>query len=438
MLHHLKHALHKYWRPQRYALLDELLRNQHLSPAQMQAKQQADLSKTLAFAYQAVPYYRQTFPHEGARLSDLPILQKNEVITHRDALLADGLDVKTLKLGKTGGSTGQPVSFYYDAFKGELMRAGMTRSYMMSGWRPGQKILNFWGAKQDIKQSTSIYTTGKQAVKSWLAAEKTLPAYEITEAELWRWAQTVQAWRPALLQGYASILAELARFVIDQRLPMPDTLLGVYSTAEVLYDWQRALMEQAFGCKVFNQYGSREIPNMACECRHGNLHLFSDMVYMESVRIQDEDRLLVTSLTNKVMPLIRYEIGDAGRLKEGDCPCGSPFPLLEMDLCRSNDLIVTTDGKHIYPSYFIHLLDELTDIRQFQFIQSAPDQITLSLVSATPLNADEAIKLQARLHAEVDARLSLDIRQAQAIPRTTSGKHRFVINQLAQSGKRHA
>lgn len=442
MIHRLKHALHKRWRPQRYALLDELLRNQRLSPAQMREKQQTELARTLAFAYQAVPYYRQTFPHEGARLGEVPILQKSSVITHRDALLADGLDAKTLKLGKTGGSTGQPVSFYYDAFKGELMRAGMTRSYMMSGWLPGQKILNFWGAKQDIKpgagRHASGYASGKQVLKSWLAAEKTIPAYEFSEAELRSWAQIVQTWRPVLLQGYASILAELARFVIDQRLPMPATLLGVYSTAEVLYDWQRALMEQAFGCKVFNQYGSREIPNMACECRHGNLHVFSDMVCMESVRIEDEDRLLVTSLTNKVMPLIRYEIGDSGRLREGECPCGAPFPLLEMGLCRSNDLIVTTAGKRIYPSYFIHLLDGFTGIRQFQFIQSAPDLITLSLVSAAPLNTSEAARLQARLYAEIDPRLSLDIRQVQAIPRTASGKHRFVINQLAQSGSRHA
>ena len=89
-----------------------------------------------------------------------------------------------------------------------------------------------------------------------------------------------------LLQGYASVLAEVARVVIDQRMPMPQTLIGVYSTAEVLDDSQRQLMQQAFGCKVFNQYGSREIPNIACECRHGNMHVFTDMVYLESVPLE--------------------------------------------------------------------------------------------------------------------------------------------------------
>ena len=69
---------------------------------------------------------------------------------------------------------------------------------------------------------------------AWVSGETTLAAREFTERELREWATFVQSWRPVLLQGYASILAALARFVLDQRLAMPNTLRGVYSTAEVL------------------------------------------------------------------------------------------------------------------------------------------------------------------------------------------------------------
>ena len=191
----------------------------------------------------------------------------------------------------------------------------------------------------------------------FIAAEHTIAAYEYTEdAAASNGRASSSAYRPVLLQGYASILAEVARVVIDQRLPMPKTLIGVYSTAEVLDDSQRRLMQQAFGCKVFNQYGSREIPNIACECRLGNMHVFTDMVYLESVKLDDEDRLLVTSLTNRLMPMIRYDIGDSGRLLEGECGCGLPFPLMEMGMCRQNDLIRTRGGKTVHPSYFNRLL----------------------------------------------------------------------------------
>ncbi|MHB8167788.1 MAG: phenylacetate--CoA ligase family protein, partial [Sulfuricella sp.] len=304
------------------------------------------------------------------------------------------------------------------------MRAGMCRSYMGSGWKPGQKILNFWGARQDIKGDRSF---GK-IVKDAIAAEKTIAAYEYTEAQLHDWAGTIRSYQPVLLQGYASILAELAGYVIDHRIRMPDTLLGVFSTAEVLYGWQRELIEQAFQCKVFNQYGSREIPNIACECRHGNQHIFTDMVYLESVNLNHEDRLIITSLTNRVMPFIRYEIGDSGKLKEGICACGSPFPMMEMGLCRSNDIIKTRSGKSIYPSYFIHLLDGLADIKQYQFIQSVPDKITLNLVSPSRLSADALSSLRARVRRDVDENMVLEINHVEEIKRTLSGKHRFVIS----------
>jgi phenylacetate-CoA ligase len=65
-------------------------------------------------------------------------------------------------------------------------------------------------------------------------------------------------------------------------MKMPRSLIGVYATAEVLTDAQRDLMQQAFGCKVFNQYGCREVPNIAWECRHGNMHVFADLVVLES------------------------------------------------------------------------------------------------------------------------------------------------------------
>ncbi|MDP3482234.1 MAG: hypothetical protein Q8S05_02870 [Sulfuricella sp.] len=201
----------------------------------------------------------------------------------------------------------------------------------------------------------------------------------------------------------------------------------------MLYGWQRELMEQAFQCKVFNQYGSREIPNIACECRHGNQHVFTDMVYLESLKIDNEDRLIITSLTNRVMPFIRYEIGDSGRLKEGNCACGSPFPMMEMGLCRSNDIIKTRSGKSIYPSYFIHLLDGLADIQQYQFIQSEPDKITLNLVSPSGLSSEAMSSLRARVRRDVDENMVLEINRVDEIKRTISGKHRFVISQPTRS-----
>lgn len=433
MIPRLKHRLHRLAFKERYTYLDQLLHNQALSREQLLDKQQNELHQIIRFASAHTDYYAEkyadlVYPGKTVPPAEaLPVLRKDEVLQHRDRMVARTLQLDQLRVGSTGGSTGKPLTFYYDRHKMELMRAGMCRSYMWSGWRPGERILNFWGARQDIKSNAGI----RKKYLDFIAAEKTIPAYQYTESQLADWAKSIGSYQPVLLQGYASIVAELARYIVDQDIPMPDTLKGVYSTAEVLYDWQRQLMEQAFGCKVFNQYGSREIPNMAVECRHGNQHVFTDMVYMESVHENDEDKLLVTSLSNRVMPFIRYEIGDSGKLKAGECSCGSPFPMMEMGVCRSNDIIRTPAGQHIYPAYFIHLLDGLSGIRQYQFVQDSPDRIKLYVASTHELSDEIIRELQGRVSTEVDEQMKLEVIQADEIPRTISGKHRFVISYAA-------
>lgn len=423
----VRNPLHRRRHPERFALLDRLLATAARSPAQLREEQREDLAAIIAYAAENTDFYAERFGdrRDIVDITSLPILTKDDVRAHRDRLLARNADRSRAQLGYTGGSTGQPLAFWWDSARHELMRAGMMRSYMASGWRPGDRILNFWGARQDIRGGGIGKRWGE-----WVTGEKTLDAREYDEATLRAWAGLIRAWRPVLLQGYASILAALARFVIAERIAMPPTLLGVYSTAEVLDDAQRRDMERAFGCRVFNQYGSREVPNIACECRRGNMHVFTDMVYLESLPAEGgEERLIVTSLTNRLMPMIRYDIGDSGRLRDGECDCGWPFPLMEMGVCRKNDLIRTAAGRYIHPSFFNGLLYDLMQVRQYQFVQTAPDRIVLNLVAAAPLPPGRIADMQARIHAEADAAMTLEVRDVEEISPTASGKRRFVVSE---------
>jgi phenylacetate-CoA ligase len=418
----LKVWLHRRRQPLRYQLLDGLLATQALTPAQLRRKQQDDLHASVDFARAHTAYYAERLAAlpDDWRIGDLPILTKDTVRDRLPDLLARGHDPHTTPIGHTGGSTGQPLAFWYDDYKHELMRAGMMRSYLMSGWRPGEKILNFWGARQDTVAGGVF---GGERIGDFIAAEKTLPAHEINEEKLRTWANFIAAYRPVLLQGYASILATLARFILDRQLAMPASLIGVYSTAEMLTEEMREAMEAAFGCTVFNQYGSREIPNIACECRHGRMHVFTDMVWLESVNGQ----LLVTSLTNRLMPMIRYANGDCGELLDETCACGSPFPLMAMGLCRQNDFIVAPDGRRIHPSFFNRLLYGQTQVAHYQFVQETPQRVVLRLATAAPLAGATVVALQAGIRS---VGLALDIEYVPEIGRTASGKHRFVISRL--------
>ncbi|RTZ71374.1 MAG: hypothetical protein DSZ02_11295 [Gammaproteobacteria bacterium] len=420
----IRQWLHRRYRPQRYALLPGLLENERLDAETLQRRQQQAIDEMVRFAMENTDYYAEQYAGRIGRtglvqIEQLPLLTREQVIANRDRMRNRNLRPGSYRLGHTGGSTGTPLAFWYDDHKIELMRAGMMRGYRWSGWRPGEKILNFWGARQDLK------TGLRRRYKEFIVAERTLGAWEYDTQTLQRWAETIRSWRPVLLQGYASVLAELARYLLRRRVRLPRGIKGVYSTAEVLHDWQREAMESAFGCPVFNQYGSREVPNIALQCRQGNLHVFTDMVALESVQRKGEARLLVTSLSNRVMPFIRYENGDTGRLREGSCSCGSPFPLMELDLCRSNDLVRTPGGRRVYPSWFVHLLDGIAGVRHYQFVQESPQRMVLKLVSEKPLDREAASALQQRVSDELG--LALEIREVDAIARSASGKHRFVI-----------
>jgi phenylacetate-CoA ligase len=420
-MRNLKAWLHRRRQPLRYQLLDGLLATQALTPDQLRRKQQDDLAASVAFARANTVFYAERYAAlpDDWRIGDLPVLTKDDVRARLPDLLARGNDPATTPIGHTGGSTGQPLAFWYDEYKHELMRAGMMRSYMMSGWRPGQKILNFWGARQDTVAGGVF---GGERIGDFIAAEKTLPAHEVSTAKLDTWTAFIRRYRPTLLQGYASILAALARHMRERNIAPPPGLIGVYSTAEVLTEEMRGTMEAAFGCKVFNQYGSREIPNIACECRRGRMHVFTDMVWLESVA----GRLLVTSLTNRLMPMIRYENGDSGELLDETCDCGSPFPLMAMGLCRRNDFIVAPGGRRIHPSFFNRLLYGRMQVDAYQFVQDAPGSVRLRLAGAL-LEESAQVEMKKAVGAEG---LVLEIDYVPEIERTISGKHRFVISRL--------
>ena len=426
----LKSLVHRQARPLRYRLLQPLLEHETLSAEQLQHYQQQQFNAMVRFAIQNTDYYRDSYQGiAGPDLdaAELPVLTKQAVVEQRDAMVAGGLDQPGLKLGYTGGSTGKPLAFYYTAEKTEHMRAGMMRSYRWAGWRPGDRVLNFWGAQQEIRKPRTL----TDRLRRYAAAERTLGAYEFTEADLLSWARQVQSWKPTLLQGYASILAELAQFVRSNNLRMPATIKGVFTTAEALLDWQRAAIESAFSCTVFNQYGSREVPNIGLQCAQGNFHIFSDLVKLESLPVDGEHRLLVTSLSNRVMPMIRYELGDLGRLQAGQCSCGSPFPLMALDVCRKNDLVVTPGGRRIYPSYFAHLLDGHGEIEQFQFVQTDPCSIVLKLRAPQDVVDVVELALRSRIRTDLGTDMTFRVECVAAIPRSRSGKHRFVIGMPA-------
>ena len=101
-------------------------------------------------------------------------------------------------------------------------------------------------------------------------------------------------------------------------------------------------MEAFFNCKVASQYGCYEVNSIAYECPFHKLHVMTENVYVEIV---EDNQICITSKHNRVMPFVRYKVGDRGRLcTDKNCSCGSQEPILELEMARDNDLIQKADG----------------------------------------------------------------------------------------------
>jgi len=194
---------------------------------------------------------------------------------------------------------------------------------------------------------------------------------------------------PKLVLSYAPAGFEVARFATEHNISVPPQR-GFIATAGMLYDHMRAQIEQTFGCRVFNRYGSREIGDMAGECEHGTgLHVLPWCSYIEvldehgqPVGPGEEGDIVVTGLTNRAMPLIRYAIGDRAVPAAAEpCPCGRPGPRLAAVTGRTVDLFQTAAGTQVSGGYFVQLLTYKDWVGPFQVLQPAPNEVEYVIVA---------------------------------------------------------
>jgi phenylacetate-CoA ligase len=253
-------------------------------------------------------------------------------------------------------------------------------------------------------------------------------------------ASMLVSWQPRHVIGYASALEVFAKFLLE-RQENRIRPVAVKTTADVLSDDRRETIERAFGCPVYNFYGSREINNLAVECpARCGLHVNALTRYIEIVDDNGKPvppgvpgRILLTDLTNYFMPFLRYEIEDVGSWTGTPCSCGRPFPLIAKIWGRSSDFIVTPEGKLIHSVFFTHLFYDIPDVALFQINQKDLHNIAVFLVLRPGRNEYPAALLRERLVQAFGPNIGFTTQVVPKIDRPVSGKHRFTVSSVRPS-----
>jgi phenylacetate-CoA ligase len=211
-----------------------------------------------------------------------------------------------------------------------------------------------------------------------------LDAAHITEQKLVSFNNELKSFRPKIIVAYARSMVALARYIRDHAMSAyhPQAII---TSAEVLEPDDRILVEQVFGCRVFNRYGSREVNVLASECdQHDGLHIMGEGLLIEVVRQDgsmaaagEQGAILVTDLLNYAMPLIRYKIGDVGAWASGPCKCGRGLPRLESVSGRVTDFLVGCDGGIVSGVFLAtYVLAKRPSLGQVQILQNQRKKVT--------------------------------------------------------------
>jgi phenylacetate-CoA ligase len=238
----------------------------------------------------------------------------------------------------------------------------------------------------------------------------------------------------AYLNGYTSSLVAFADFIIrtgrDPLKSICPTLKVCIATSEICTAEDRKVLEDGFGVKVINEYGAAELDILAIEDEKGNWVLNEENLYIEVVNEDDEPvedgeegRILVTSLYNKAMPFIRYELGDLGAISDKRI---GPYRTLEKLTGRTNDMAILPSGRKVPGLTFYYvtksLLREEGIIREIIVRQESPDSFLVRYSGTRDLTEKEKKEVKELLFKYMEAGLRLRIERVNHIKRQPSGK----------------
>lgn len=278
---------------------------------------------------------------------------------------------------------------------GKPLRVWRPRSSFRELFLAGDVFKGWYGLRPDARRASF---TGKVVVPTssrrvWRlnlpGKQLALSQYHLRAGYTEAYAAVLRRWRPQILDGYSSSLVELARLCHEDGISIHVPL--IVPTSELLSSGGRALLEEVFRGRVADKYGSSENAALAIECPAGSRHVFLNVGLIEAVDDEGQPlprgqpgRLLLTTLANDLMPLVRYEVGDIGAVDHGGCECGRTSPILRDLLGREDDVVVTKNGSRL-ALFAYNLLRGLNEVVAMQVVQQAPNRF---LVRARLARAD--------------------------------------------------
>jgi phenylacetate-CoA ligase len=436
---------------------DRLVDREFRSLDEHNAWECSSVAQIVRFAATQVPYYEALFRRHGldsrditepARLAALPMLHKQAILdqfdTFRPRVFPEGHEVTSY--AKSSGTTGPPVTIMQNQQTANLFAMLKQRELRWFRFNPERQYAAIrWPTDLPAKSTEEASEEDiTHQLPSWPYLGRyfeTGPyiAYSLANS-IDKQKQWLDTHRPEYLVSYAPALEHLA-FVFEDTDP-PDYLRGVESISMQLTPDMERRITRTMGVPVHQNYGLNEIGMVASMCPVGKrFHVHTEHCLVEIV---DKDgkpcapgqlgRILVTTMNNTAMPLIRYDTDDLAVPLDGPCPCGRTLPSFGEIRGRYRHYVSLPEGLLEYAQFIRQVLERtphelMCGLRQFQIHLSRENIFELRLVTVEPLteiltsHIGDAFSAHAR-----NEKVSLRIIRVAEIPLPPSGKFQDFVS----------
>lgn len=421
-----------YWRKKdRKKIVAELIKRESWTPAEYKEWQNKALRDMLQHARTNVPYYRQYWDNNPAidflDLNNWPILEKQTVRNNPQLFIAETHKKKKLFKINTSGTTGKPMTFLFD-------RDALSLWYAMY-----QRRLREWnGVNENDRCATIagqlICPIEQNKPPYWVYNKPMhqiyLSSYHITKDTVKDYIKAITDFGTEYMMGYVSSIYNIAGEGLKQNIKMPKLKL-VVTNAEPLLEHQKEVISKAFSCPVLQSYSGCEFAFGGCEDLSGRIYLWPEAGIMEvqdaegNINKYGKGEFIITGLVSRVMPLIRYRVGDTGEVKPADAS-GRNVDYVSEVTGRTDDLIVTPEGK------LVGRLDPVFKgdfkIKEAQIIQEDITNIKVLVVPDEGYSEYEENEILQRLRDRVGSLAQLRVELTDRIPRGANGKFKAVVS----------
>ena len=395
------------------------------------------LKEVLKVALSNVPFYRSYDLNlddlDYEEFQKLPVISK-DTIRNKDLVLVNKSYIKdyTVVTNTSGGSTGEPVTFYQTIKSQHHGIANFYYANYLNGVSPYDRTVDFWGALRDMNHTGEFSI--RAYLKEFLQNKKVFNTYVLDKKRIDSYIHNINKFRPSFIKAYVHSLYDISKYINKNNITIKVKPI-IHTTTGPLYPEMRQEISRAFNnASVFSFYGSREVSAIATEIAdQEGMHVMYDNVFVEvlddegkPVSVGDEGEIVITTLNNFYMPLIRYRIGDRGI--KGDNNFGTL--LIRNVLGRTLGVIYKKDGGYVDGQYFTTLFFNLDTVKGFQIVQKNINQIQLNIVKNVNFREGDLDDVINNIKQQLGIDVEVVIQYCDKINLTATGKIMYVYSEI--------